>query len=131
MTRNLGIYILFSLLWSVGFFAILNWCLYSPDNRGWIIGLTATLYGIGFSIMGHYLGSRDSSRNTRTNLPLMYGFAASGDSLIIGAIWILLFENGGWVDFLAILAGNIFFLGIYAIISRKFVKGIPNKELFR
>ncbi len=131
MTRNLRLYILFSLVWSVGFFASLNWCLYNPDKWGWLIGLAATVYGIGFAAMGSYLGSGDSSRNTRINLPLMYGLAASGDSLLIGAVWIWLFENGGWRDFVAILVGNIFFLGLYAVISRKFVKGIPNKELFK
>ena len=131
MTRNLKIFTVLSLAWSVLFFSVLHWALFSPDERGgWIIAAAVT-YGLGFALMGLLLGMNDKARNTRLNLGLWYAFLASLASSIVGGIWILFFRPDEWESLLIMLAISSVIFGIQFAATHKSIKGIARKELFK
>ncbi len=131
MTKYLKLFTLFSLAWAVCFFAVLNWALYNADKRWPVLLLASVVYGIGFAIMGHQLGKRDSSRHTRSNLSFWYAAVAAGASLVINGLWALWFHAEERRDFALVALIMLVAFGFYRYLSRKTIKGIPRKELFK
>lgn len=131
MTRNLKLFALFSLIWSVAFFSILHWALFDPENR-WPTILTAAIsYGLGFALMGFLLGKNDLLRHTRRNLGLWYYGVSQIASLLVGGIWIL-FWKAEEIETLTIMSVIFaFFLAVAALTSRKKIKGIEKEKLFK
>jgi FtsH-binding integral membrane protein len=130
MTQNLRIFTLFSLIWSLSFFATLNWCLENTSTRGPLILLASLIFGVGFSIAGSQLGKHEQKRVSYP-LGLRYGLVAGIVPSIVGSIWVL-----GWqsdkLGYLAAYIGAILLsFAIYIAIGKKTIKGITKKELFK
>jgi hypothetical protein len=130
MTRNLKIFALFSFLWSLPFFAFLNWVLENSDRRGPLMLLASLVFGIGFSIAGKRLGHSD---HEVVSYPkgLRYGLVAGVIPSVVGGIWVI-----GWhKDHLSYLVSYIvsIFIGlvIYYAIARRTIKGMPKRKLFQ
>ncbi len=131
MTRNLKLLTIFGLLWSAGFFAILDSLLQSPAQNGGLIAIAAAIYGLGYGLVGLVLGMRDSDRKSRLNLSQWYANVAMGTSLFVGGLWIAYYRPSeldtlGWMVLIfgAIIATTYF-------TTRKNVKGMSKEELFK
>lgn len=132
MTRNLKLFILFSLLWSIPFFVALNWVQADSNSRGpWML-LFSTVYGVGFSIVAKNLGKRDDQHKVRYSLGVRYGFASLLASAFVGSIWIILWQPDQLGSFaFSYITAVIIGLAIAYYLSRKGIKGMPKKEIFK
>lgn len=132
MTRNLKLFILFSLLWSVPFFAVLNWVQADESARGpWML-LFSTLYGLGFAIAGKQLGKKDDQHKVRYSLGIRYGFASLLASAFVGSIWIIFWHPDQLGSFaFSYITAVIIGLAIAYYLSRKGIKGVPKREIFK
>lgn len=132
MTRNLKLFILFSLLWSVPFYTALNWVQADEATRGpWML-LFSTLYGVGFSIAGKQLGKHDDQSRVRYSLGIRYGFASLLSSALVGVIWVIVWKPSQLQSFVLYFGTSIIIgLAIASYLSRHGIKGMPKKELFK
>lgn len=131
MTRNLKAYLVFSIIWSVLFFAVLGWGIANSAERWPYILLAAVTYGGGFGLVGYYFGKRDDQSRVRYSLGDAYGATSNLTSAVIGSIWIVLFRPGdAWtVAIYLLLMAVVAVLGL--IKYRKSIKGMKNTELFQ
>lgn len=131
MTKNLKLFALMSLVWSVVFFATLHWALFDPDSRGLFIAGAAITYGLGFGLGGYVFGKRDSARNSRLNLGLWYSMTSNIASMLVGSLWVLIFRRDEWptLVIMAVIFGLISIIA--ALSSRKSIKGIEKEKLFQ
>jgi uncharacterized membrane protein YeaQ/YmgE (transglycosylase-associated protein family) len=129
MTRNLKLFTLFSVIWSIPFFIMLEWVLQNPDTRGPLMLLTSLIFGIGFSIVGKQLGKKE--KPVRYALGLRYGLIAGVIPSVLGAIWVLGW-HGNQINYLLSYIGAIVLcILIYYVLNQKTIKGITKKELFK
>jgi predicted MFS family arabinose efflux permease len=131
MTRNLKRYAFFSVIWSLLFFTALNWGTAAAEQRGPYILLAAVVYGVGFALMGGFLGKRDDESKVRYSLGQAYSAVSNLASAAIGGVWIVLFRPEQLWQFAlysAVIAA-IFIIGI--VNYRRSIKGMSNKDLFR
>src|SRR5579862_1873859 len=94
MTKNLKLFTLFCLVWSVPFYAFLQTITVSQDGNLLILAVACILYAIGFAITSTYLGNRDSARDARFALPVRYGVTATLSSMLMGGIWLAGWQSG-------------------------------------
>jgi len=130
MTANLKLYAFFSILWSLLFFAALNWGIADTESRWPAIWTASVVYGIGFSVVGKWLGERDSTKS-RINLRGIYMLVSFSISGVIGGFWLALFHPGElwhlliYTAIATVVVGSIFYR------YRNSVKGMKNEELFK
>jgi hypothetical protein len=131
MTNNLKLYILFSLLWSIVFFAALNWGTAESSSRWPYITLSAVIYGSGFALVGYILGKQDDQSKARYSLEHAYSATSQIVSVTVGAIWIIFFRpQQSW--FLLMYIPFFALLAILGYINyKKSIKGMDKKELFK
>ncbi len=130
MTKNLKLFALFSIGWSIIFFSVLNWGIVNPNHRWPVMWVGAFVYGIGFSILGKYLGKREKGA-IRHNIRAAYVATSTGISGIIGALWVALFHPDQWWQIIAfaVIAGG--FTWHVFVKYRNSVKGMKGEELFK
>lgn len=131
MTRNLKLLTVFGIIWSIGFFSVLNWSLGEASERGIVIAVAAVVYGIGYALAGFLLGKRDQSHKTRLNLPLWYAMAGNGTSLLVGGIWVALFRPDKMEALYLLICAVTTIAIFWAISDRTSIKGIHKNELFK
>lgn len=131
LTKNLKLYLLFCIVWSLLFFTALNYALLMPEQRWPLVVISALVYGVGFWIVGYMLGKRDDQSKVRYGLEDAYSATSNISSAIIGGLWILFFKlESAWalvIYFLIIV--TVAFIGYSKY--RKSIKGMKNKELFQ
>ncbi len=131
MTGNLKLFALFSFLWSIPYFMVLNWMLYNSDKRRIVMLPTYLVFGIGFSIAGHQLGKREDQSKVRYSLGLRYVLVAVMTSAIVGGVWVAFWQRNHFWWLISYVANVIVFLGFLYIFLRRGIKGIPKDKLFK
>jgi hypothetical protein len=130
MTRNLKLYALFCVLWSVPFFMVLHWMLFNPETRGPIMLLAGPIYGIGFGLAGAWLGSRDSQRAVRYSLGSRYGMTSSVISALAGTIWMVCWRREYLWTIPIYIAITAAFTWYFMVRDRKNIKGTAKERIF-
>lgn len=131
MTRNLKWYLVFSVSWSVVFFATLDWGLAGGQHR-WPLAIAGIVYGLGFALLGYLLGRPDDQSAVRYSLRHAYAAVSSVASATIGVAWLVLFRPPGMMSalpFYVIVIAVIAALGVWY--ARRSIKGMSPEELFR
>lgn len=139
LSRNLWIFIALNSVSTVLFVICMKFgILFERTETADTITLTSWLpvaYGTVWAISGLILGINDKVRNSRHNLELRYGIATAlitlGGLIILG----LVMPEMGIRPFVSLLImfGVIFstVLGIQWIMSRRTIKGMKKKDLFK
>ena len=123
MTKNLKIFTLFSFLWSIPYFMVLNWMLYDSNKRGIVMLPTYLVFGAGFSIAGQKLGKRDDQRKVRYSIWVRYVTVAVISSAIVGGIWVAIWQRNRAWWLLSYVVNVAAFLVVIYIYSRRSIKG--------
>jgi len=131
MTRNLKWYLVFSVVWSVAFFAVLNSWLSLPAGAWPEIAVAGVIYGVGFAVLGSLLGRGDAQSKVRYSLGYAYGAVGNIASAAIGTLWVVLFRPGTPLDTVPYLSIIAVFAVIGAVQARRSIKGMSNAALFR
>ena len=131
MTRNLKIYTLFCILWSLLFFTGLNWGTALPEERGLFIGVFALTYGLGFALLGYLLGKNDDDSKVRYGLSQAYSATSNFTSAIIGGVWVVFFKREDLWSLVLYSVGIAVLLAIGVYNYKKSIKGMKNKDLFQ
>lgn len=131
MTTNLKLYVLFSILWSIGFFAVLNWGTALSSERWPYIIIYAIIFCIGFAAVGSLLQKGDQQSKIRYSLEHAYSATSQIVSVVVGSIWLIFFKpKDAWT-----LALYLPFFALFAVIGyleyKKSIKGMSNKDLFK
>jgi FtsH-binding integral membrane protein len=129
MTHNLKFFALFSFIWSLPFFVVLEWVVQNSDKRGPLMLPTSILFGIGFSVAGRQFGKRE--KPVRYALRLRYGLIAGVIPSVIGSIWVLGWHRSQINYLLSYVGAIVLCILIYYALNRKTFKGITKKELFK
>jgi surface polysaccharide O-acyltransferase-like enzyme len=131
MTPNLKLFVLFSFIWSIPFFAFLNWTLENSNTRGpWMIA-ASTIFAVGFTLAGRQLGKREN-KALRSPLALSYGLVAGVIPALVGCVWLLVWQPNNWLGMMLYFTGAIIVsLIIYCVLNKKTIKGITKRELFK
>jgi hypothetical protein len=130
MTRNLKLFMLFSVVWSVPFFAVLEWMLQNPNTRGPLMPFASIAYGIGFSIAGRYFG-RKEDKVSRAPIGLRYGLFAGLIASAMGLLWALIWHRDHVSYIVSYLIAISLCFVIYFVLAKLTYKGITKKELFK
>lgn len=131
MTRNLKLYLAFSLTWSVTFFTALNWGLADPRDRWPYIIAASVTYGLGFALVGYLLGRPDDQGAVRYDLRRAYSAVSNVASAVVGTLWIIFFQPSGLAGIPIYLAAIVVFWTIGAMQARRSIKGMSAEELFQ
>jgi MFS family permease len=131
MTRNLKLFALFSVVWSIPFFMVLHWMLFNPESRGPIMLLASPIYGIGFSVAGHHLGKRDDQSKVRYGLGIRYGLTSTIASILVAGVWIVGWRHNHSWELLVYGIILVLGLGVAYILSKNSIKSIPKQKLFK
>lgn len=131
MTENSKLYAFFCVVWSVIFFAILHWALFDSASR-WLYILGAAIsYGLGFGIVGAWLGRSDSARDSKHDLSRLYSLISNAASFLVGGLWILIWRGQHWWELLTALIFLAISTTIIFLASRGRIKGIDKDKLFQ
>lgn len=131
MTKNLKWYLMFSVVWSLAFFTVLDWGIADPQSsRPYVLG-AAIAYGLGFALVGHLLGRPDDQAAVRYDLRSAYAAVSSLVSAAIGTLWILFFQPSAIRGIPVYLAAIAALWVIGAIHAKRSIKGTSAKELFQ
>lgn len=131
MTRNLKLYLAFSVVWSVAFFAALNWGLADPERRWPCIAAAGIGYGLGFAVLGFLLGRADDQSAVRYDLGRAYSAVSTSASAAIGTLWIIFFRPSDIVAVPIYLAVIAVLWIISAVQARRTIKGMSAEDLFK
>lgn len=131
MSRNLKIYLAFSVVWSLMFFAVLDWATADTHSRWWACALGGLAYGVGFAVLGYVLGRPDDQREVRYSLNYAYAAVSNITSAVIGTAWILLFKPEAYWWLFVYVPIVVFFIVYGLAVQRRTVKGFSDQELFR
>ncbi len=131
MTHNLKLYLTFSILWSLPFFATLNWALVDEEHRWPVIWGAALVYGLGFAVIGKYLGKRDDDTQVSYSLRYAYPAVSNLSSALVGGIWIVFFHPEELWQLGLYLVVIALLIGIGLRQYKRSIKGMSNRELFQ
>lgn len=131
VTRNLKVFAVLCIVWSVIFFSILHWALFAAEQRWPVIVTAAVLYGTGFALMGYLSGRSDPASKTRMNLGLAYYFTSNLASLLVGGLWVITYRPDE-IRTLVIMTVVFVLLSVIALLSsNQTIKGIEKDKLFQ
>lgn len=131
MTNLLKVYAVFCVLWSIAFFSLLHWALFDQESRWPFIVAGAIIYGIGFGMMGAFIGRFDDERKSRHGLEKVYTLTGNSISFLVGGLWILIFRGQHWWE---LLIATLCLAISTALILASFhgrIKGIKKDQLFK
>lgn len=131
MTRNLKLYAIFSILWSVAFFACLQVLLADPQKYSLLLTVTAFTYALGFALVGWLLSKTDDQSRVRYSLSWRYSLISTIASFVIGAGWVVLFRPSAWPSLVIYLLIASLFLMPEHLSERRSIKGVTKRELFK
>lgn len=130
MTKNLKLYSLFAVVWSVVFYLILNWGVGDANRRWPVMWSVGLVYGCGFAAVGKYLGRREKGP-IRHNVRATYVATSMLISGSIDALWVILFQPNQWVELLIFVLIASGFTGYTFVKYRDSIKGMKGEELFK
>lgn len=131
MTKQLSKFAVFCVAWSIAFFAVLDWALQDEEQRWPYIWAAAITYGLGFGLSGFLFGRLDDQKNVRYDLRLRYSLTSTILSFVVGAFYIALFNPSSWLMLVIYVAIALVFTVPHFMASKKSIKGMDKKELFK
>jgi len=131
MTKNLKLFALFSLLWAVPYYWILDWSIADMSGRWPIFAVAGVAFMVGFSVVGYLLGRGDDESAVRYNLRHAYASASCLPVVFVGSLWVILFRPLASMALAVYLAIMAVVLIIGVIEYSCSIKGMSSKKLFK
>jgi hypothetical protein len=131
MTRNLKRFVVFSILWTVPYFAAMHSLLLGSGVHSGPMTSVTILFVVLLSTVQRNLMDRDDRRAVRYDLDLRYAIVAVMASSVVFLVWVFAVPSHA----VALLMGNAFAAAVLIAVNyfhgRSRIKGMSNEELFR